>query len=167
MTQHEKKLELYKSSVDLFKHFNGLIDKVRIIVITSGVLVFGAAGKVYADNWANKENILILISLWGLAFISSMWVLANHYLLHTESIARGARSIESELLGEEHLIDGAFMRIHLDHNRWKLEALKEKKKINREKTFGERLKKRLLDYSTFLVMWLGCLMLFLFAIFNS
>jgi len=140
MTQDDLQC-IYKTSADMMKHFNSLLDKVRVIVVTTGLMVFASAGTIYFD-----EKIVWLplsISAWGLLLISSMWILAHHYILHTESIAEGAREVEEKLFEgtEVDVKNGAFKKIHSDH-------------VNR------KIMKLAHDYSTFILMLVGCIFMF-------
>ena len=108
---------IYKTSADMMKHFNSLLDKVRIIVVTTGLMVFASAGTMYLE----KENLWLplLISGWGTLLIISMWILAHHYIRHTEDIAEGARDAEEILLKENNVEIGAFHKIHKGHEKKK------------------------------------------------
>ena len=141
-------LSIYKTSVDMMKHFNSLLDKVRIIVVSTGLTVFASAGTTYLKNkilW-----IPLSISILGFLLILSMWFLAHHYIIHTESIAEGARELENRLFEETkvEVENGAFHKIHSDH-------------VKRKKfKFAH-------DYSTFIVMLLGCLVVFVMLLIKS
>ena len=120
---------------------NSLLDKLRIIVVTTGLTVFASAETIYLDK--NIVWLPLSISIWGLLLISSMWFLAHHYIIHTESIAEGTRKVENSLF-EETKVDmenGAFRKIHSDH-------------VNRKRI------KFTHDYSTFILMLIGCLFIF-------
>ncbi|MCP5004208.1 MAG: hypothetical protein GY941_09750 [Planctomycetes bacterium] len=110
---------IYNTSADMMKHFNSLLGKVRIIVVTTGLTVFASAGTIFLDK--NIVWLPLSISILGLLLILSMWFLAHHYIIHTESIAEGARKIENSLF-EKTKIDvenGTFHEIHSDHEKWK------------------------------------------------
>lgn len=144
MTQNDLQCT-YNTSADMMKHFNSLLDKVRIIVVTTGLTVFASAGTIYLDK--NIVWLPLSISILGLLLISSMWFLAHHYIIHTESIAEGAREVENSLF-EETKVDvenGAFHKIHSDHVK--------RKRIK----FAH-------DYSTFILMLIGCLFIFVFLL---
>ena len=104
---------LYETSVEMFKHFNSLVDKVRIIVVTVGVIVFASSGIFYLKE---HTKWIPLISFWGLLFVLSMGFLARHYLMHTESIAEAAREVEEKLLNNS-IANGAFKKIYADHHK--------------------------------------------------
>ncbi len=134
----------------MVKHFNSILDKVRIIVITVGIGIFAAFGKLYINGNTDKP-IYILISSWGLLFVIFMWFLAYHYLTHTESCAATAREIETKLLKDYELEKGAFRSINEDH----------------QKIFsGNKLAKFILDFSTFIVMAIGCILLLIVSLKN-
>ena len=136
---------IYSTSADMMKHFNSLLDKIRIIVVTTGLAVFASVGTIYLDK--NIVWLPLSISIWGLLLISSMWFLAHHYIIHTESIAEGARAIENSLLEETKVNaeNGAFHKIHSDHE--------QRKRIK----FAH-------DYSTFILMLVGCLFIFVYLL---
>jgi len=134
---------LYNTCLEMVKHFNSILDKVRIIVITAGIGIFAVFGKLYIDGKADKPTVILISSL-GLLFVLFMWILAYHYLMHTESCAATAREIETKLLKDHALERGAFQSINEDH----------------QKIFsGNKFVKFILDFSTFIVMAFGFLSL--------
>jgi hypothetical protein len=138
---------LYNTSADMMKHFNSLLDKVRIIVVTVGIGVFAASAKLYFDNGIeNKFVILLVISSWGILFTLSMWFLANHYLMHTTDIAEAAIEAEEKLLNESGISCGAFKKIHSGHE--------EKNNVF----------EKVQNYSTFVSMLIGNATIFIFSI---
>ena len=140
--------QLYNTCLEMVKHFNSILDKVRIIVITVGIGIFVAFGKLYINGNTDKW-IYILISVWGMFFVIFMWFLAYHYLTHTESCAATAREIETKLLKDYELDKGAFQSINEDH----------------QKIFcGNKLAKFILDFSTFFVMAIGFIVLLIVSL---
>ena len=132
----KSKLDLenfYQTTVEMFKHFNSLIDRIRIVVITSGVLGYIACGKLFVsyyneDSKICENNILLIIliiSFWGLLFVLAMLFLGIHYLIHTESIANSARQTEKKMSEK-----GAFWRIYKDHHQKKSPKLKSQRDFN-------------------------------------
>lgn len=135
---------IYKTSADMMKHFNSLLDKARIIVVTTGLAVFASVGTIYFDK--NIVWLPLFVSIWGLLLVLSMWILAHHYIMHTESIAEGARRVEERLFrgAELDVKNGAFNKIHSDHEKRKIKVAH--------------------DYSTFILMLLGCVFVFVLSL---
>ena len=138
---------LYKTSAEMVRHFNSILDKVRIVVITIGIGLFAAYGKLYLDKAG--PCIHVLLSSLGLLFVIFMWFLAYHYLTHTESCAKAARDMERVILEKYDIEGGAFININADH----------------ENVFiGGKFFKFILDFSTFIVMGIAFLALLIVSL---
>ena len=105
---------VYSVAKDRAQQYSAQVQMLRLTVITVGLLVFAACGKVILDNQSRWFSFAG--SAWGLLFVVALFMLIHHKRIHAITCYRFAESIEKKLLESHDVQSSLWGNILGDHD---------------------------------------------------